>query len=191
VIIRTLALSLGLSAALLAQNGKETSHLSVLTVCEILTGPLKYDGQLVRIRDVTRSTYEGVWFTEDECPDVFITEGHAWPSLISLEMPGNPLQLHSVEFKYDFASLNRLRSKYKQLKRHVSDDCIAWTYTGVFETRKDWTGADAKTIDASRLRGFGHLNAAPGQLIVKSADDVTAIPNCKAKPKGKRVLLPG
>jgi len=25
----------------------------------------------------------------------FVTEGHAWPSLISLEVPGNPFQLHS------------------------------------------------------------------------------------------------
>ncbi len=112
-------------------------------------------------------------------------------SLISVEVPGNPLQLHSVDFNYDFASQDRLTSKYKQLKRRVSEDCIAWTYTGVFETRQNWTGAEAKTIDPSRLRGFGHLNAAPGQLILKSADDVSAIPNCTAKPQGKRVPLPG
>jgi GntR family transcriptional regulator len=28
-------------------------------------------------------------------------------------------------------------------------------------------------------RGFGHLNGGPGQLIVKSVDDVTPIPNCR------------
>jgi hypothetical protein len=126
----------------------------------------------------------------DDCPDVFVTEGHAWPSLISLEVPGNPVQLHSVDFNYDFASQKRLISKYRRLKQRVSEDCIAWTYTGVFETRKNWTGAEAKTIEPSRLRGFGHLNAAPGQLILKSANDITAIPNCAPKPKGKRVPLP-
>jgi hypothetical protein len=191
VIVRTLALSLGLSAALFAQSGKkETSNLPILTVCEILSSPLKYDGRLIQIRDVIRGTDEGSWFVGDQCLDLFVTEGHAWPSLISLEMPGNPLQLHSVDFKYDFASQDRLTSKYKQLKRRVSEDCIAWTYTGVFETRKDWTAAEARTIDPGRLRGFGHLNAAPGHLILKSADDVTAIPHCTAKPKGKRVPLP-
>jgi len=169
---------------------KETSTLRILTVCEILSNPLEYDGQLIRIRDATRGTSEGGWFVGDDCPDVLVTEGHVWPSLISLEVPGNPFQLHAVDFSYDFASQDRLMPKYKQLKRRVSQDCIEWTYTGVFETRRNWDGPEAKTIDPSRLRGFGHANAAPGQLILKSADDVTAIPNCTAKPKVKRVPLP-
>lgn len=188
MIVRTLALSLGLSAALFAQRAKkESSSLPTLTVCEILSNPLQHDGQLIRIRDVTKGTNEGAWFVGNQCPDLLVTEGHAWPSLISLEVPGNPFQLHPVDFSYDFASQDRLIPKYKQLKRRLSDDCIAWTYTGVFETRKKWDGAEAKTIDPGRLRGFGHLNAAPGQLILKSADDVSAIPNCTSKPKTKRV----
>lgn len=192
MIVRSLALSLGLSAAVFAQSGKkESSSLPALTVCEILSNPLQYDGQLIRIRDVIRGTDEGAWFVGDQCPDLLVTEGHAWPSLISLEVPGSPFQLHTVDFSYDFASQDRLIRKYKQLKRSVSEDCIAWTYTGVFETRKSWNGAEAKTIDPGRLRGFGHLNAAPGQLILKSADNVTAVPKCTPKPKGKRVSLPG
>jgi len=192
VIIRTLALALGLSSVLPAQtNKKETSNLPILTVCEILSNPLKYDGELIRIRDVIRGTEEGSWFVGDQCQNLFITEGHAWPSLISLEVPGGGLlQLHSVDFNYDLESQNRLIPKYRQLKRRVPDDCLAWTYTGIFETRKDWTTAEAKTIDPGRLRGFGQLSAAPGQLILKSADDVAAISNCTPKPKRKRVPLP-
>jgi hypothetical protein len=191
VIVRTLGLSLGITAALFAQGRKkETSNLPILSVCEILSNPLKYDGQLLRIRDVIRGTDEGAWFAGEQCPGVFVTEGHVWPSLIFLGVPGNPLQLHSVDFNYDSASQDRLTPKYKQLKRRVSEDCIAWTYAGVFETRKDWTAAEAKTIDPSRPRGFGHANAAPGEFLVKSADDVSAIPNCTAKPKGKGVPLP-
>lgn len=190
VIVRTLALSLGLSAALFAQSGKkETSSLPILTVCEILASPLQYDGQLIRIRDVIRGTDEGAWFAGEQCPGVFVTEGYVWPALISLELPGNPLQLHSVDFQFSFESQQKLAPKYAQLQRRVTEDCIAWTYTGVFETRKDWTGPEAKTIDPGRLRGFGHLSAAPGQLILKSADDVTAIPNCNSKSTGKRVPL--
>jgi len=189
--VRTLALSLGLSAALFAQSGKkERSSLPILTVCEILSRPLEYDGQLIRIRDVMRGTEEGSWFAGDDCPNAFAAEGYTFPSLIWPEIPGTLLQLHSVDFNYDLTSQNRLMPKYKQLKRYVSEDCIAWTYTGVFETRRNWAGAEAKTIDPGRLRGFGHLNAAPGQLLLKSADDVTAIPKCIPKPQSKRVLLP-
>lgn len=192
VIVRTVALSLGLSAVLAAQiTKKETSNLPVLTVCEILASPLKYDGQLIRIRDVMRGTEEGSWFVGDDCPNAFEAEGYSFPSLIWPEIPGNPLfQLHTVDFQYSFESERKLVAKYEQLKRRVSADCIAWTYTGVFETRKDWTGDEAKTIDPGRLRGFGHLNAAPGQLLLKSADDVSVIPNCTPKPKNKRVPLP-
>jgi hypothetical protein len=191
VIVKTVALSLGLSVGLFAQSGKkESSSLPVLTVCEILSNPLKYDGQLIRIRGVTSGTSEGAWFVGDDCPGVFVTEGYVWPALISLELPGNPLQLHPVDFQFSFESQEKLAQEYKRLKRRVSEDCIAWTYTGVFETRKDWTGAEAKTIDQGRLRGFGHANAAPGQLLLKSADDVSAIPNCTAKPKDKRAMLP-
>ena len=180
-----LALSLSLSAVLVAQSGnKESSILPVLTVCEILARPLQYDGQLIHIRDVVRGTDEGAWFAGEQCPGVFVTEGIVWPSLISLEVPGHTMpQLHSVDFNYDLASQDRLIPKYKQLKRYLSEDCIAWTYTGVFETRKDWSGPEAKTIDQGRLRGFGHLNGAPGQLLLKSADDVSALPKCKPKPK--------
>jgi hypothetical protein len=46
---------------------------------------------------------------------------------------------------------------------------IAWTYTGLFETRKEWS----KTMN-----GFGHLNEAPGELIIKSEEDVAPVPNC-------------
>jgi len=57
--MRTLALALGLSSVLAAQTKKnETSNLPILTVCEILFNPLQYDGQLIRIRDVTRGTEE-------------------------------------------------------------------------------------------------------------------------------------
>ena len=192
MIIRSLALALCLSALLAAQtNKKETSSLAVLTVCEILANPLQYDGQLIQIRDVIRGTDEGAWFVGEDC-SVFETKDHTWPALIALEIPGQfPLQLHPVDFQFNFESERKIKPKYQQLKRRVTEDCIAWTYTGVFETRKDWAAADAKTIDPGRPRGFGHANAAPAQLIIKSVDDVTAIPKCTPRPKSKRVPVPG
>ncbi len=79
MIIRTLALSLGLSAVLAAQTAKkEASDLPILTVCEVLSKPLQYDGQLIRIRDVIKGTVEGAWFAGEQCPGVLVTEGYAW-----------------------------------------------------------------------------------------------------------------
>lgn len=106
LIVRTLALAVGFSALLSAQAKKEdASNLPVLTVCEILSNPLKYDGQLIRIRDIVRGTAEGNWFVGDDCPNTFEAEGYRFPSLIWPVIPGGPLpQLHTVDFSYDFAS---------------------------------------------------------------------------------------
>jgi hypothetical protein len=145
-----------------------------LTVCDILSDALSYDGELVRIRGEIVGTDEGTWYKGEDCPGVLVTEGYVWPSLIAIEAPGNPLQIHSVNFEYDFSGMKRLTPGYKKLRRRMPDRCIAWTYTGVFETRKEWS----KMMNGNP-RGFGHLNGAPGELIVKSADDVAPAPNCR------------
>jgi len=54
-----------------------------------------------------------------------------------------------------------------------------FTYTGMFETRGDWASAQMRYADGtSRYAGFGHLGEAPGQLLLKSEDDVIVTPGC-------------
>ena len=159
-----------------------------LTVCDILTTPLKYDGQLVRIRGSIGATDEGTWFVDDSCSGILVTEGHIWPSQIALVMPDirSELRLHSVDFQFDWESERRIRSKYAQLRRTVFDECISRTYTGLFETRRDWSKTKVMYRNGTRrLIGFGHLGESPGQLLLKSEDDVAAIPKCEAKGGGK------
>jgi hypothetical protein len=172
-----------LSAVLVAQSGQKMQVISpmTVTVCEILSKPMVYDGKLVHIRGEVVGGGEGAWFKGEACPGVFTTEGHTWESLISIQAPGSPLQIHPVDFEYDLASFKKLTSKYENLSRRAPDQCIAWTYTGVFETREVWP----KMIDG-RPRGFGHLNVAPGELIVKSADDVALTLNCSGENKRQR-----
>jgi hypothetical protein len=66
------------------------------------------------------------------------------------------LQIHPVDFEHDLKSFQRLTPRYGQFRQQAPDRCIAWTYTGTFETREVWP----KMIDGSP-RGFGHLNVAP------------------------------
>jgi hypothetical protein len=159
-----------------------------LTVCDILNTPLRYDGQLVRIRGSIGATDEGSWFVDESCAGILVTEGHVWPSQIALVMPDIrfELRLHSVDFQFDWESERRIEPKYAQLRRTVSDECLSWTYTGLFETRRDWSKAKLIYPNGTwRLIGFGHLSESPGQLLLKSEDDVAAIPKCEAKGGGK------
>jgi len=146
---------------------------NLVTVCDVLSKPLAFDGMSVRIRGRMVGTDEGSWLKGFDCPGVMKTDGYVWDSLISLDLPGNPLQIHQVDFEHDFAADQRLEQKYQPLRRKLPDRCIAFTYTGVFETRKEW-----QRMMNGNPRGFGHLNAAPGALIIKSADEVAPVPGC-------------
>lgn len=41
----------------------------MVTVCEILSNPLNYDGMFVTVRDRTAGTAEGLWLIGQECPE--------------------------------------------------------------------------------------------------------------------------
>jgi hypothetical protein len=178
VILRVQIHALWLATAGVAIAGQgartlNTEHSIDLSVCEILSDPLRYDGHLVSIRGVTSGTSEGYWFIGTECPGIMKTAGYTWDSIIAIALPGSPLQIHRVNFEFDSASERRLRAKYDQLSHRFPKDCITWTYTGLFETRRAWTWTSLGTP-----RGFGHLGGAPGDLIIRSADAVRLLPKC-------------
>lgn len=153
----------------------------LVAVCDVLRDPLRYDGELIQIRGEVVGTEEGSWLKGFDCPGVLKTDGYVWDSLISLDLPGNPLQIHQVDFEHDFTADRRLEQKYRLLRRKLPDKCIALTYTGLFETRKEW-----QRMMNGKPRGFGHLNAAPGALIIKSADGVAPVANCHNDPDDER-----
>ncbi len=163
-----------------SNSQNDETVIPTLGVCHALSHASEYDGKMVRIRGQMVSTDEGTWFLGEDCPGIFVADGKIWPSSIAWTSPGQrEFILHPVSFDFDRASLARLDKKWKKLRRQVSDRCIAVTYTGMFEM---WSKAKAKKTYPNgttvEIPGFGHLNGAPTQLVLKSADDVAAIPNC-------------
>jgi hypothetical protein len=163
-----------------------------LGVCEALSQPLKYDGQFVQIRGRVEGTDEGGWLVGDECPGVFVTdEHHVWPSVISLATPTSTklgsTRIHPIDFEFDAESDRRIDAKYRELRTRVPDKCIFLTYSGLFETRRDWANAVARFPNGTtKVIGFGHLGTAPAQLILKSADSVEVIPDCRRRQDSKK-----
>ncbi len=169
------------SAACLRGQGIPT-----LTVCQILSDPLRYNGQMVQIRDRMASTSEGIWFKGYDCPGVMRTGDFVWDSLIVLTFPGNTLRSeYAVDFQFDEDSGLRLIRKQKERFRRIPFECLVFTYTGLYETRRDWDRWIYRWPGGQRtLKGFGHLDAAPAQLIVRSGDGITALEGCKATSAG-------
>jgi hypothetical protein len=171
------------------QGGRGRPHVeSALTVCEVLAHASQYDGKVIQIRARTEGTDEGWWFIGDGCDGVFVTEEQRWPSAIAIgsaPVPNAPRSadyVHVVDFEFNFESLNILQRRLELLRQSVPPGCIEVIYTGLFETRSDWTKAKVTYPDGhSTFFGFGHLGGAPGQLIPKSADDARAIAGCGEK----------
>jgi hypothetical protein len=175
-----------LGTAQQGRNGKDPAERA-LTVCEVLAHAAQYDGKLIQIRARTEGTDEGWWFVGDGCDGVFVTEGQIWPSAIAMgsapepHAPRSATYVHAVDFEFDFGSLSILQRKIELLRKNVPAGCLEVIYTGMFETRSDWSKAKWIYPDGhSKFLGFGHLGEAPGQLVPKSGDDVRAIPGCKA-----------
>jgi hypothetical protein len=186
-ILIVILLGLGHSLDSHAQDGSSdvSSNQAViptLTVCEALSHPAEYDGRIVRIRDQVVGTDEGTSFFGESCPGIYVTEGKVWPTAIAWTMPWQKdAILHPVDFSFDWSNNKTVKRKWEKLRKHVPDRCIAVMYTGMLEV---WTKTNARKPRGQgwvEIPGFGHLNGAPAQLVLKSADDVAAIPNCTAQ----------
>ena len=181
--MRVLLTFLVMAVALGQTRAADKEPVPTLTVCEALANLEKYDGKMVQIRDRVYGTDEGASFVGESCPGIFVTDGKTWPSGIAWTMPTDAqFILHPVNFSFDRVSSKKLHKKWGKLRKRFADRCIAVAYTGMFES---WSKEKARKTDPEGhvwwFDGFGHLNGAPAQLVLKSADDVAPIPNCRAK----------
>lgn len=155
-----------------------------ITVCQVLLEPLQYDGKLISVKGRSVGTNEGEWLVEDNCPGAVVTGDYVWPSAIATLFPakGSRVQIHQVDFEFDQRSQRSYNKKYEKLKRRARKECIVSVFTGVFETHHDWSKVKKIYSDGTyKYFGFGHLSEAPGQLILKSKDDVETLSGCATR----------
>lgn len=145
--------------------------IAVITVCEALKNLSLYNGKPIVIVGRLGGTFEGSWLSEN-CDSSLITDGYTWSNIIStsyLRSETEPPPPLPQNFKWD---KELLQSKLKQLQAttrlrdaktlEYSDKWVA--IFGRFEARlplRTAVAGDGKP----RGYGFGHLNAAPAQLI--------------------------
>lgn len=158
-------------AAALSARAAEPQQIPVLTVCEVLAGLTQYDGRTIVVVGRLTSTTEGAWLDES-CEPKILIEGYAWANMISLTYSrgsaGTPPK-RTNGFKWDKP---KLKAKLRQVQKTTTLQVLKkynyrdkwFAIVGRFETRVPLTvglGGDGKP----RGYGFGHLNAAPAQLI--------------------------
>jgi len=175
--MKTLMVVLLLACAADAQDVR-----SVLSVCEVLQDPAKYNGQMIAIRGVVSLTDEGAWLTGHECQRPLITGGYKWLMLIWLTAPTHPDVRGTVNFERDDQSFLRYGEVLQREKYDPARDVLWVTHYGLFLTYSDLE-RHVRRYPSGEQRGigFGHLNWAPAELVVKSwsTDDIVI----ERKPK--------
>lgn len=171
------------------EQAQDTTPIPLLTVCQVLSNPTSFDGKIIQVQGRVVTTDEGSAFIDDSCRSTFQAGGKLWPTAISWTMPSAycrshscvPDILHPIHFSYDWNSDKRVKKKYKKLRNRVPERCIEFRYTGMFEVWSKEAARRAYKNGWIERSGFGHLNSAGAQLILKSADSVSAAPHCHQK----------
>lgn len=139
-------------------------RVSPKTVCEILGDLTLHNGQEVLLIGRLRSTEEGTWVSADDCPKKLTTGDFVWPNSIWLSYdPSEQPQ----DVMFDSAAVDEALLKAKATTK-VRGGYDRWAVVyGLLQTRDPLTtvvSADGKTVWGY---GFGHLNAAPAQLVYR------------------------
>jgi hypothetical protein len=138
----------------------------VLSVCALLKNSLAMNGKLVTVTGSLRA-YQGWWLYDDQCSSHISVEGHTFENIIAVARPVDPVRINDVPFDTDEDSLVAVTNAFgKDSSIHPR---VSVTFVGLFETR-----ADFKLINpVGSPQGFGHLGAAPVQLLLKECRGVS------------------
>jgi hypothetical protein len=172
VILRyTLILTLWVAATMTAaaQTSKTRKPLAPITVCEILSNREFYNGKFVIVIGRWSPTDEGFWLV-DNCEKQIKTDEYVWSNMVSLEYdPSSPTAFPNG-MKIDDAAVNQ---KIVELKRRMkpSKEKVEWAVVyGRVETQEELQTAIAGDGKSVFPAGYGHLNAAPAQVVYKDKD---------------------
>lgn len=140
---------------------------AILSVCALLKDPLAMNGKLVAVAGTLRA-YQGWWLYDDQCPSHLSIDGHEFDNLIAVSRPTDLVRVHDVKFDTDEDSLLGVTKAFgHDEKIHPR---ISVVFVGLFETRPGLNLVSA----VGSSQGFGHLGAAPAQLLLKECRGVTA-----------------
>jgi len=155
--MRSACALLGLAVAMVQATNKP------LSVCEALRQRDALDNKIVSIRGVQNGADEGAWLLGSDC-GVIRTDAREWKSIIWLETSRPSMRAAGVWPNDFWDSVRRINSEIAKRHFDPSRDRLWLTYVGVFKAYDD-------ELNRSLRGGFGHMNVAPAELIVREVRD--------------------
>ena len=151
----------------------DAASLEVIPICTLFQNLSKWKGKRVAVRGEFVSTMEG-WWISGNCQGVFITDGYRWPVLINLGVPA----YHSKETAELYQARWPAVSKGENFKG-MPDAIKTVTFVGTLRVRPDYH-VTCIPDGTYRAFGYGHMNAAPAELIVDSIRNFELSPRLDA-----------
>lgn len=170
-IARSLVFALVLVSRMIAQDKDQgpAPEKKTLSVCDVLSSPMKYNGQFITIRGVSEGTEEGWWISAGKtCATPRTTHGYTWPSMIWVQAVGGPIANPRATFQTNQSAISKVDREVRLMHADPKTDRIWLTFSGIFETREFTTKDVGKADGQWRTAGYGHLGSAPGQLLLNT-----------------------
>jgi len=139
--------------------------IPIITVCEALRDPSRYDRTTIIVVGRSSATGEGSWLDED-CGLKLVIEGRDWPTSIS-----------TVYARSEFAPPPQMPKSFKWDKHLLQQKLDQVKITTQLQYKNHWLAVYGRLethrpreaeLDDGRLfiqLGYGHLNGSPAQLI--------------------------
>jgi len=164
-------LAIALLIAVLSQTAGESPTgppARYSTVCEVLKDdPVRLNGSVISVRGILSISDEGAWLFGD-CEKHLVTRGVTWSNVLWLETDETDAQA--------VRSVKNMWKRIRTLHADPRNDSVYVTLVGRLETEASMNAAIVPRMDGTLARaGFGHLGAAPAQIVIQKATDITVV----------------
>ncbi len=145
--------------------------LRTISVCELLSRRIDYNGKMIKVRGEVKGGGHGVWLVADtNCDFRVVTDSVVWPNYIYLTYP-SPKKEHGemyAEFVVDADSVAAAERTIQRAGFQEGKDRIFQTFIGRFVTYGDLRLRSNAGTPGSRRVGFGPVGLdAPAQILIK------------------------
>jgi hypothetical protein len=127
---------------------------------------------MVEIRGVlefARGGESGPFISAPWCKETITVHGHVFRNALVLTSPQDESRLHRVEYKVDERAIRNMNDMRARTSGRPEE--VHATVIGLFETRSPVTEL-VREKDVYVMNGFGHMNDAPGQILVRTIRDM-------------------
>lgn len=150
----------------------EENKQELITVCDVIANPQKFDGKRVRLRAIVISGFEifAIRDPRNDCSDIWLAYAGGGPTAsTSMNAQPRPINRSSVLLRRD--GYFKKFEKYLDAEMYPRDRGVTCLSCKRYEVTATMTGH----IDvAPEKSGFGHLNARRFQFVLESVSDIEA-----------------